>query len=80
MTDGDIEALIRVEKQKAADADARAKSLEASAASRDKSGRFARAVTEGDHNGLLSTLTRPGKHAGLIEAMYPGTPTAEQTN
>jgi hypothetical protein len=78
MTD-DLAARIEVEQQKAAGAEARRRSLEAAIAPRNKDGRFTRAVSEGDHNGLLSTLTRPAKHAGLIEAMYPTAPADAQT-
>jgi hypothetical protein len=71
MTGSDIEARIRVQKQRAADAEMRARSLEAAVAPRDRSGRFARAVTESHHNTLLSTLTRPkAGRARLIAALH----------
>jgi hypothetical protein len=69
MTGSDIEARIGIERQKARDAEARAKSLEVQGASRNARGRFARAVI------------RPAKHLGLIEALHPRiVPTDEQTN
>jgi hypothetical protein len=71
MTGSDIEARIGVEKQKQQTAEAKARSLEATVATRSKDGRFARAAAEGSHDALLSTLTRPAKHAALVAALYP---------
>jgi hypothetical protein len=47
---------------------------------RDTQGRFAVPEAARTHGATLTALTtRPPKHAGLIEAMYPTLPPHEQT-
>jgi hypothetical protein len=48
---------------------------------RDAQGRFGVPDADRTHGVLLAALrTRPAKHVGLIEAMYPVVPADEQTN